>query len=235
MQPKISRRQKITIIAIAAVDVIMLVLAAILDSLRESFAAEYILSDGDVITSHPLDRFGIAVAVALVLVTVMFAFALINIISSDDKKRSGRIIGFGVLFAASVAVIMFSYFWVRGAQPQRTQTYDCTDGNNYLLLVEENYSDDFGTLRVFITNQAHDDMALLAATDIHSRSESSDDYAIDWLREGELRIIFLDGDSYRSIQIDLTRVLDSEQQQKFMTADISAADDHDHEHDHDHE
>lgn len=238
MQPKISRRQKIAIAVMAAVDVIMIVLAAILDSLRESIPAQYTLTDGgNVIASHPLDRFGIAVAVALALVTVMFAFALINIISSEDKKRRGKIIGFSVLFAVSVAAVMFSYFWVRGSQPVRTQTYNCTDGSINLLLMEENYSDDFGTLRVFITDQAHDDLALLAATDIHSRSQSSDDYYIDWVRDGELRITFLDGDSYRSIQIDLLRVLDAEQQYKFLTTDVGDADaeEHNHEHDHDHD
>ena len=222
----------------AAVDVIMIVLSAILDSLRESIPAQYTLTDGgNVIASHPLDRFGIAVAVALALVTVMFAFALINIISSEDKKRRGKIIGFSALFAVSVAAVMFSYFWVRGSQPQRTRTYDCTDGNVNLLLMEENYSDDFGTLRVFITDQAHDDLALLAATDIHSRSQSSDDYYIDWVRDRELRITFLDGVSYRSIQIDLDRALTAEQGHDFLVSDESGSDghEHDHEHDHDHE
>lgn len=235
MQPKISRRQKIAIAVMAAADVIMLVLAAILDSLRESIPTEYTLVDGDIISSHPLDRFGIAVAVALALVTVMFAFALVNIISSEDKKRRGKIIGFSVLFAVSVAAVMFSYFWVRGSQPQRTQTYDCTDGSINLLLMEENHSDDFGTLRVFITDQAHDDLALLAATDIHSRSQSSDDYYIDWVGDTVLRITFLDGVSYRSIQIDLNRVLTAEQQYEFLTFDESGSDAHEHDHEHDHE
>lgn len=236
MQPKISRRQKLAIIVMAAVDVIMLVLAAILDSLRESLPAEYLLTDGgDIVSSHPLDRFGIFVAAALALVTIMFAFALVNIINSEDKKRRIKAIGFTVLFVVSAAVVMFSYLWVRGSQPERTVTYDYTDSDISLLLMEESYSDDFGTLRVFITNEAHDETALLAATDIHSRSESSDDYYIDWVMDGMLRITFLDADSYRSIQIDLMRVLDTEQQNKFLASAESDADNNDQEHEHDHE
>ena len=219
----------------AAVDVIMIVLAAILDSLRESIPTEYMLVDGEVVSSHPLDRFGIAVAVALALVTAMFAFALVNIINSEDKKHRGKIIGFSVVFAVSVAAVMFSYLWVRGAQPQRTQTYNCTDGSINLMLMEENHSDDFGTLRVFITDQAHDDLALLAATDIHSRSQSGDDYYIDWVGDTMLRITFLDGSSYRSIQIDLDRVLTAERVHEFLVFDESGSDTHDHVHEHDHE
>ncbi len=233
MQPKISLRQRIAIAVMAVADIIMLILAAILDSLRESMPTEYTLISGNIKASHPLDRFGIAVAVALVLVTVMLALALVDILSSDSKKRRSRIIGFIVLFAVSAAAVSFSYFWVRGSQPQRTHTYDCTDGNVNLLLMEENHSDDFGTLKVFITDQAHDELVLLAATDIHSRSSSSDDYYIDWVADRDLRITFLDGDSYRSIQIDFNRVLTAEQQEKFMYSDDSGT--HDHEHDHEHE
>lgn len=236
MQPKMSRRQKIAIIVMVAVDAVMIILAAILDSLRESLPTEYTLTEsGDIITSHPLDRFGIAVAAALALVTVMFAFAMVNIINSEDKKRRAKAIGFTVLFAASAAAVMFSYFWVRGSQPVRTKTYDCTDGSTSLLLLEENHSDDFGTLRVFITNEAHDEIALLLATDIHSRSESSDDYYIDWITEEMLRITFLDGDSYRSVQIDLNVVLNAEQQEKYLTSAESVPETSEQEHDHEHE
>lgn len=217
----------------AAVDVIMLILAAILDSLRESLPTEYTLTDsGEIISSHPLDRFGIAVAVALVIVTVMFALALISIINSDDKKRRGKVIGFSVMFAVSAAAVMFSYFWVRGSQPQRTVTYSYSDSNVNLVLMEDSHSSDFGTLRAFITNETHDEIALLAATDIHSRSERKEDYTIDWVMDGVLRITFLDGDSYRGIQIDLNRVLTEKQQYLFMAKYNSVIEIHEHNHEH---
>ncbi len=211
-----------------AVDAIMLMLAAILDSLRESLSTEYTLTDsGDIITSHPLDRFGTVVAVALALVAVMFSLAIVNIINSEEKKRRGRIIGFSVLFVASLAIVMFSYLWVRGSKPESTVTYDYTDSDVSLILMEERYPDEFGTLTVFVINDAHDEIALLAATDIHSRSESSEDYYLDWVLDGVLRITFLDGDSYRAIQIDLAKVLSEEQQRDFLQSD-SATELHDH-------
>lgn len=228
MQHKISFRQRLAIIIIAAVDVLMLIVAAILDSLRESLPTEYVLNDdGKMITSHPLDSFGIVVAVALAIVSAMFAFAIINIINSDDKKQRGRIAGFVVLFVVSLAVVMFSFFWVQGSKAESTATYDYTDSEMSLLLFEERYPDEFGTLTVFVSDYEHNEVVLLATTDIHRHSASADDYYIDWIMENMLRITFLDGDSYRSIQIDLAQVLGEEHQHLLQGGESTA---HDHVH-----
>lgn len=233
MKSKISLRQRIALIVIAVTDVLMLAAAAVLDSLRERFSAAYALTDGSISSSHPLDSFGIAVAAALALVAGTFAFAVISIINSDAKDRRAKLIGFSVLFAASVAVVMFSYFWVRGEKPQSTATYDYTDSELSLLLYEERYADDFGTLTVFVTDAKHtEEMAMLAATDIHRHSESAADYTIDWVYDNALRITFLDGISYRSVQIVLTEVLSEEQLQRYLQ---SAGGSNEQEHDHDHE
>lgn len=217
MQKGISRRQKIAVIVTAAADALMLIAAMVLDAVRDGVPSAYVLeADGNITVSHPFDCFGFVAAAALVIVTAMFAAALVNIISSDIKKRGARIAGFSALFAASVAAVMFSYLWVRGAKPINTSVYNCTDSNMQLALLEENYTDDFGTLTVFAVNEQRDELALLAATDIHSRSDSSDDYCIDWIMDGILRITFLDGSSYRAVQIDLLTVLDEEQQQIFL-------------------
>lgn len=217
MQKGISRRQKIAVIVIAAADALVLIAAMVLDLLRDSVPTAYALeADGNITASHPFDRFGFVAAAALVIVASMYAAALVNIISSDSKKRGARIAGFSALFAVSVAAVMFSYLWVRGAKPINTSIYSCTDSNMQLALLEENYTDDFGTLTVFAVNEEQNKLAVLAATDIHSRSDSGDDYSIDWIVDGVLRIMFLDGVSYRSVQIDLRSVLDEEQQQLFL-------------------
>lgn len=232
MQAKISLRQRVALIVTAVTDILMLVAAMILDSLRESLPTEYILAEnGDITAVHPLDRFGIAVALALVIVTVMFAFALVNIINSEDKHRRGKAIGFSLLFALSVTVVMFSYLWVRGSLPQRTVCHNLTDSNVDLVLMEEIHSDDFGTLNIFLTDQHREEIVLLAATNINSYSKSSDDYYIDWIMDNVLRIRFPDGNGYRSIQIDLNTVLTEAQQQYFLNND-SGTGTHDHDHDH---
>ncbi len=224
MQKGISHRQKIAVIVTAAADALMLIAAMVLDAVRGGVPSDYVLeADGNITVSHPFDCFGFAAAAALVIVTAMFAAALVNIISSDIKKRGVRIAGFSALFAASVAAVMFSYLWVRGAKPINTSVYNCTDSNMQLALLEENYTDDFGTLTVFAVNEQRDKLALLAATDIHSRSDSSDDYYIDWIMDGILRITFLDGSSYRAVQIDLLTVLDEEQQQIFLSGGAYSA------------
>ncbi len=217
MQKGITRRQKIAVIVTAATDALMLVAAMVLDAVRDSVPAAYVFEDdGNITASHPFDRFGFAAAAALVIVTAMFAAALVNIISADVKKRGARIAVFSALFAVSVAAVMFSYLWVRGAKPINTSVYSYTDSRVRLALMEENYTDDFGALTVFAVNEQRDQLALLAATDIHSRSDSSEDYYIDWIMDGMLRITFLDGDSYRAVQIDLHTVLDEQQQQIFL-------------------
>lgn len=217
MHKRFSLRQKVAVIVIAIIDVFMLIAAVVIDALRDSVPVQYVLEeDGSITASHLFDFFGFTVAGALVIITAMFAAALVNIIGSEDKKRGTRIAGFSALFAASVAVVMFSYLWVRGAKPINTSVYSYTDSNMQLALMEENYTDDFGTLTVFAVDEHHEKLALLAATDIHSRSESSDDYYIDWVMDGMLRITFLDGYNYRSVQIDLYTLLDEEQQQLFL-------------------
>ncbi len=234
MQSKISRRQKIAMTAIAVIDVLMLAAAAVLDSLRDSLPNEYMLTDsGDIVASHPYDRFGIVVAAALALVAGIFAFAVIDAINSEANKRRGRIIGFSVLFAVSLIIVMFSYLWVRGSKPEITATYDYTDSELSLMLFEERYPDDFGTLTVFVSDKAHNKgIALVAATDIHRHSKSSDDYMIDWIYDNALRITFLDGTGYRSVQIDLARILPEEQLRQYLESSGNGADAHDHEHDH---
>lgn len=205
MQPKILRKPMLVAGIIIAVDIVMLVLAIVLDINRGAFPTSYTFTEEDfVVASHIYDSFGIVAAIALVITVALSAVMIIGIIGT---KRSGKlaagIIGGALLLAVSVGAVMFSFMWVRGAQPVSSVFYPLTDDTMHLLILEDKYTDDCGTLKIFQYDGGFGELELLAATEITTFSDSHEDYYMAWLSEDTLAIRFVDGYSVRTLQISI--------------------------------
>ena len=205
MQPKILRKPLITAGIIIAVDVVMLVLAIVLDINRSEFPTSYTFTEENfVVASHIYDGFGIIAAIALVVTVALSAVMIVGVIATKrGSKLTVGIIGGALLLAASVVAVMFSFVWVKGPQPVSSVFYPLTDDTMHLLLLEDKYTDNYGTLKIFQYDGGFGELDLLAATEITTFSDSHEDYYMGWLSEDTLAIRFADGYSVRTLQITI--------------------------------
>ncbi len=205
MQPKILRKPLITAGIIIAVDVVMLVLAIVLDINRSEFPTSYTFTEENfVVASHIYDGFGIIAAIALAVTVALSAVMIVGVIGTKrGSKLTVGIIGGALLLAASVVAVMFSFVWVKGPQPVSSVFYPLTDDTMHLLLLEDKYTDNYGTLKIFQYDGGFGELDLLAATEITTFSDSHEDYYMGWLSEDTLAIRFADGYSVRTLQITI--------------------------------
>ncbi len=216
---KLIRKPIISAGVAIATDIIMLALAAVLNILRGRVPASYTFDPIEVlvIVSHPYDLFGILTAAALAIAAVMSAFIIAAAVTGSKSRAASRMVGAAVLLTVSVAAVLFAHFIVRG---QTAEDYAChvfEDGNYKVAIQETKYSEHEGTVEVFLlTEAAHDhdapdtsehthsyDVRLLAGSEIHTFSDSSDDYELVGDINENLVVRFMDGDSYRQFNIDM--------------------------------
>ena len=203
---KLLRRPKLAAALAVATDILMLVAAVVLDALRERFPAEYTF-DFDIYslgisTRHPYDLFGIAAAVALVFVTVMAAFVIAGGFVSGSGKVAQRISGGIALIVLSAAVVLFSFFIVRGRQPEQVEYIAYTDESICIVIAEERYSGDVGVLKLFDAQLGGGEARLMATTELNTFANGDTErYEFTWVDTQTLAVSFIDGPNKRDIYV----------------------------------
>lgn len=204
---KLIRRPNIAAgIAITA-DILLIAAATVLHSLRGGIEATYTYTEENtIVSSHPFDIFGIAAAVVLCIAAVMSAFI---IVSAFDKNKDGRVniprfVGAALLLIFSMVAALVSSFTAGIIPPYSTKYYHYTDENMSITVMEEwNYLSG-GVTSFFDVDKEHGTAELLRSTVISSNIDDEERYKIQWTAENRLRIDFLDGMGYKTIEFNIS-------------------------------
>ncbi len=215
---KLIRKPVIPATIAVITDLAALVLAVLLNILRGKIPAAYSFDSTNVVVkiTHPYDYYGIFTAVALLTVVVMSGLIIAAAISGSKSKAASRGVGAAALLIISVAVVLFSHYVVRGLPAESYTCFVFEDGTDTIAIQETKYIDGTGTNEVFRlceTEHDHDNpdtsehkhysVELLTGTEIKHFATDSTRYTLDYGYSNDIVIRFMDGDSYRSLNIKL--------------------------------
>ena len=203
--PWLFRKPYLFAMIMGGLDLLLLIAAAVLNSVRGNFEVSYTYEE-PVITKHnPLDVFGYGAAAILVLAAVLFAFLLVGILLSRARGRKGaaiKVVGAFLLLVISVAVVFFSWNIVIPQTVGKTTAYCYTDETHELIFTEETYLGGEDLLSIYLNN--NDGTAtFIAATELHERSDNADRYELIWTTVGLLTIRFDDGMNKRTMRVEV--------------------------------